>query len=89
MQQACNGMQGMHEMRVTLVSAISKDPVDIALACLHVEAACITREHSKISQLCIQKTFEMTVIPICSLNKMVSFSNAASMQRHAGHAGHA
>ena len=81
MQQACNGMQGMHEMRVTLVSAISKNPVDIALACLHVEATCITREHSKISELCIQKTFEMTVIPICSLNKMVSFSNAASMQR--------
>ena len=83
MQQACNDMQAMHDMRVSLVSAILKDTVD---ACLHVEATCITREHSKNGELCIQKTFEMTVIPICSLNKMVNFSNAASMQRHAGHA---
>ena len=79
-------MQGMHDMRVNLVSLISKDPVDIALECLHVEATCITREHSKISELCTQKTFEMTIISICRLNKMDSFSNAASMQRHAGHA---
>ena len=86
MQQACNGMQAMHDMRVSLVSLLSKDPVDIAPECLHVEATCITREHSKISELCFQKAFEMTVIPICSLNKMVGFSNPARMRRHAGHA---
>ena len=80
---SCTARHGMH---VTLVSLFSKDHVDIGLECMHVETTFIARGHSKMCELCIQKTFEMTVIPICSLNKMVSFSNAASMQRHAGHA---
>ena len=38
-----------------------------------------------ISELCFQKTYEMTVISICSFNKIVSFSNATSMQSHGMH----